>query len=123
MATKQAIQTVTVPASADLSTHQFKLGVINGSGKIALSGAGTRVDGVIGNKPSAADEATELQVGGIVKAIALGVIAPGAEIASNAAGLATTAVSTNYVFGISKALANTAANEIFPILVSKYNKV
>lgn len=122
MATTQSVTTVTYPASADLSAHQFKMGVINATGQVALcSVLGQRVDGVIGNKPTAAGQACELQVDGLVKLIAGPVaIVPGAEVATTAAGLAVTAVATNYVFGVYKGAANSASNQLISVLIDKY---
>lgn len=121
MAQVQSVETVTVPAAADLSAHQFKLAQINATGQAALiASGGVRVDGVIGNKPTAAGQACELQVGGLVKAIAGAAVTPGAEVAANASGLAIAAVATNYVFGVYKGAAACAANDLISILVDKY---
>jgi hypothetical protein len=40
MAFEVNLQTVSVPASADLSTKQFLFGTINASGQVAVTGAG-----------------------------------------------------------------------------------
>jgi hypothetical protein len=85
MAQVQSVTTVTYPAAADLSTHQFKLAQVNSTGQAALiASQGVRVDGVIANKPTAAGQPCELQVAGLVKAIAGAAITPGAEVMSNA---------------------------------------
>ena len=53
MAFEVNLQTVSVPASADLSTKQFLFGTINASGQVAVTGAGLASDGVIALGPSA----------------------------------------------------------------------
>lgn len=121
MSKTQAVVTISKPASGDLSASQFLFGVLNGSGQVALvSTQGARVDGVIANKPTAAAQPCELQVDGLVKAIAGGVIAPGGEVMSSSAGKAIAATTGNYVFGIYAGAANSANNDMIEILVDKY---
>lgn len=121
MAQQQKMVCISVPASGDLSAHQFKLGQINASGQVALiASQGVRVDGVIGNKPNAQGIATELHVDGLVKAIAGAAITPGNEVMASASGLAITATTTNYVFGVFLGTAACAANDVISILVDKY---
>jgi hypothetical protein len=121
MAFTQYLETVSLPASGDLSAAQFKLGQINSSGQVAaISGSGVRVDGVIANKPTAAGQPTELQVGGLVKCLAGAAINPGVEVMSNASALAITATATNYVFGVYVGSAACASGDMIPVLVDKY---
>lgn len=123
MAQEQSKTTVTFPASGDLSANQFKFGVVGALGQVSLvAGLGAIITGVIENKPTAALQATEVAVDGIVKVISSGVINPGAEVASTAAGLAIAAVSTNFVFGTYVGIVAAAANDIIPVLVDKYYK-
>jgi hypothetical protein len=120
MSTQSTLETVTLPSSGNLSTHQFKFGVVNGSGQVALAGAGTRVDGVIANKPAAQTDPVEFQVGGIVNVIAAGAINPGAEVASDASGLAVAAAGGNYVAGVHVGTAAAAANDVIRVLYKSY---
>lgn len=121
MATTQVVETITAQAAGDLSSSQFLLGQINGSGQVAVVGTqGVRVDGVIMNKPTAQGQACELAVGGMPKCIFGAAVTPGAEVMSNAAGKAITATATNYVFGVYMGKAAAANNDLGPVLIDKY---
>lgn len=131
MAYEQDVEIRSVNAAADLSTKQFYGVKINSSGLLALcDAAGENVYGVLQNKPDAAGRAASVAVSGITKAIAGGVIAPGATVAVNAsgkfvdaseavvdtqAGSATDAVIGSFVVGVCRATANTATDDIFPL--------
>ncbi len=54
MAYELGNQSISIPASADLSAKQFYFGTINASGQVAVTGAGLAADGVMGDKPAAA---------------------------------------------------------------------
>jgi hypothetical protein len=84
---------LTLPAAADYQTtsKQFYAVDINATGQAVLvSAAGQRVVGVLQNKPLA-NQAATVQVAGVTKMIASGVIATGATVASDAAGKAKAA--------------------------------
>lgn len=121
-------------AGADLSAAQYQFVKLNASGQVVLAGAGEEVYGVLYNKPTSG-QAAMIATDGVAWVKAAGVIAPGARVASNASGLATTAaagtvntsdagatgdptVGSN-VFGIAQNTANTAANQIFPVLITR----
>lgn len=72
-------------AGSDLSAKQFFLGNIASDGAVDSAAAGKRCDGVIYNKPAAA-EAVELVAGGRVKYIAGGTISAGDYVTADSAG-------------------------------------
>lgn len=123
MATTQAVVTISRPANADLSASQFRFGAVNTSGRVVLaSGSGQRCDGVIGNKPTALGQPTELQVGGVVKVICAAAINPGVEVMTDANGAAIVATSTNNVLGIYQGTSASASGDVISILIVKYVK-
>ena len=122
MSTIQSVTTITVPANADLSTKQFFCGSINGSGKVAVTGAGARCDGLIQNKPAAAGDPTELAIMGLAKGIAGGAINPGAEVASDAAGELVAAAAGNYIVGVYVGATAAADGQLISVLLTKYQK-
>lgn len=117
-------------AAADLSAKQYYGVKINSSGLAALcDAAGELCYGVLQNDPTAGKQAS-IAIGGITRAIAGGVIQPGATVAVNAsgkfvdaseavvdtqAGSATDAVIGSYACGICRATAATATNDLFPL--------
>lgn len=122
MSTTQAVTTITVPANA--ASTQFLVGAINATGRYAVNTvSGAHCDGVCANKPLLQDDATELQVAGLVKATAGAAITPGAEVMADGTGKLITATTTNEVFGIYKGAAACANGDIIQVLVTKYHKV
>jgi len=106
-----------IEAGADLSTHQYKFGVINSSGQVILNtGAGGVVDGVIQDDPDAAGKGVVFAYMGTSKLNAGGTVTMGDLIMSTAAGLGVTATTTNYFFG--RALSSAASGEIFTLKIS-----
>lgn len=119
MAYENTPEMITVPAAADLSTHQYKLMTLNSSGQAALGNATNLIVGVLQNKPTAAGQAATLCWAGVSKVVAAGVITAGARVTSDANGLAIAATTAgDAVIGV--ALATSAANDIIPILINPY---
>lgn len=119
MATEQLVadNTVTYPANADLSAHQFKAVDVNSSGNIVLaSAAGQRVIGVLQNKPNAAGQSAGVAVSGVTKMIASAAITAGALVTTTNAGLAVTAATTNFILGRAMTAAG-AANDVIEVLL------
>lgn len=116
MAFEVGTQTVSVPASTDLSAKQFYFGLINSSGQVAVVGAGLAADGVIANKPDAQGRACALQTmpGQIARIQLGGTVANGALLEANASGLAITQSSGKI---LARALAAGVANDIIPALL------
>lgn len=117
-------------AAADLSAKQFYGVYVDSTGKAALcAAAGVQVYGVLQNVPTAGKQAS-VAVSGITRAIAGGVIAPGAKVKVDSAGKFVTAAATtadasassataattgSYVVGIARNTANTASGDLFPL--------
>ena len=116
MAFEVGTQTVSVPASTDLSAKQFYFGAINASGQVAVVGAGLAADGVIANKPDLQGRACALQTmpGQIVRIQLGGTVANGALLEANASGLAITQSSGKI---LARALSAGVANDIIPALL------
>jgi predicted RecA/RadA family phage recombinase len=105
----------TLIAAADLRTHQYKFCNIDGTGKAALGGAGTRAVGVIQNKPNSG-EATEICHTGISKVKSGAGVTVGDVVMSDSTGRAITATSTNHRVGIALATAG-GADVLIPVLI------
>lgn len=108
---------VTLPANADLSAAQYKLGTVTSSGKVAVTGAGAAADGVIRNDPAAADRAVSLLTGrgAISKIVAGAAVSAGDALESDSSGRVITRSSG---IRVGKALAAAAAaGDIIPVLL------
>lgn len=118
MATKQATQSLTLKAAADLSTKQHFFVKVTAAQSVNLCSAITDVAiGVLNNKPDAANKAAEVDVSGTTKVVAGAAIAAGARVAPMASGKAQTAASTQVPRGIAldAAAADGDVIEIFLI--------
>ena len=102
MTVMQSRDTRTEIAGANLSTAQFKFVTLESTGKVILANAaGEQSYGVI-IVGAPADAAVTVVRTGSVMVEAGGNIAAGAAVATNAAGEAQTAASTNIVMGYAK---------------------
>lgn len=116
MATDEAVQTITIPASADLSTKQYELAVIDTSGQLAiLASQGADADGVLYNDPNAAGVEGTLAFGGKVKVKYGATITAGDKLTSGADGRAETAASGDHVIG--KAVVSGVDGDIGEMLI------
>jgi hypothetical protein len=116
---------ISLPAAADLSTHQFKFVVVDANGRAALVVAsGGQADGVLQDKPNALGKHGDVMLigaGGVSKVVAGAVVAAGALVMSDTTGRAITATATNWVLG--RALsASGAANEILSVEIGQRGK-
>lgn len=115
------IKVGTLLAATDLSTTgQFRLGVINSSGKIALASAGARVDGAIQNNP-AIDRPVEFDILGITHVEYGGTITAGNELEAGSSGVAVILSGATYCIGI--ALESGVSGEIHPVLLKQIGAV
>lgn len=96
MATEKVICTDTIPATADLRTHQYKLVTLAG----ALAGAAA-VAFALQDKPNNGQNGT-IGVAGISKVVYGATVALGAKLASNGSGQAITATTGQTVVGIAR---------------------
>jgi hypothetical protein len=119
MAFDNFVQSVSLPAAADLSAAQFKLLTVNSSGNAALAGATSLVVGVLQNKPDAAGKAATVAYAGVSKVVAGGSITAGARVTADANGAAVAAASAgDAVLGV--ALATASSGDLIPVLINPY---
>jgi len=104
----------TFPASTDLSTNQYHFVTIDGSGQLALAGAGARAF-VLVDKPDAAGETGTVIVVGKTKVVAGGTISAGNNVTPDASGEAVVAATGDEICGI--AMEDAAAGELCQVLV------
>lgn len=111
----------TLLAAADFSTTgQFRFGVINSSGKVALASAGARVDGCIQNNP-AADRPVEMDIVGVTHVEYGATITAGDELEAGANGVAVVLAGAPYCAAV--ALESGASGEIHPVLLKMIGAV
>lgn len=118
MAYEEKLDTISAPASADLSASQFCAVLYNSSGEIALAAANGPMDGVLQDKPEASGRAGCVGINGVTKAVASAAIAAGANVAVATSGQFKTAASTNVVVGRAVTAA-TGAGSIFSLLIAR----
>ena len=107
----------TLLSAADFSTTgQFRFGTIDSTGKVALTGAGGRADGIIDNNP-AAGRAVELTIFGVEMIEYGGTIVAGANVKSGASGVAVTHGGTGFVVAV--ALESGVSGDIRPVLLKQ----
>ena len=116
MSNMEKVESVSVPASADLSSNQFKFMLVDSSGELALvAAAGGDSDGVLLNAPAAQGRPGELGYLGRLKVIiGTGDLTAGDKVQSDATGLAITAASGDHVLG--KCLVGGVAGELGEVL-------
>lgn len=116
MANEVPGQVISLEAGADLSAKQFFFIEHAADGQVDPAGAGADADGVLQNKPSAADQAASIMINGVSKVSAGAAIARDALVMSDANGQAVTALGGSKVLG--KALeASGGADEIIKVLL------
>lgn len=105
---------VTLEAGVDFSAKQFFFVSVSADGQIDPAGNGAHADGVIQNDPSAAGDAAEVAIAGIVKVSAGGVVTAGGPVASDAAGECVDAATGDVILGT--ALETGADGQIIRII-------
>jgi hypothetical protein len=106
---------VTIEAAGDLSGAQFRAVTRNSAGRAALhSGQGTRMTGILQNKPSALGRAGPVMLNGTSKAVASAAIVVDAPVTTTGDGRFMTAVTGDLVVGRAVTAAS-AADAIFTI--------
>ena len=99
-------------AAGDYRALQFRAMALDANGLMAQNTtAGGRIAGVLQNKPNL-NEACTVMLSGVTKIVAGAAVAVGAEIASDAAGRAVTAVAGNHVIGEAETAAANAGELI-----------
>lgn len=97
-------QAETYIAGADLSAAQY-LFVTSDGDEVTATGAGEAATGVLFNAPVQNDAATVVRGGEVNVYVGTGGLTIGAEVASDAAGKAVAATSTDEVVGIARTAA------------------
>lgn len=124
MAYETPVLDMTFPASADLSTKQFLATDLDANGRVIIvAAAGSRVLGVLQDKPTAIDQGCQIRLAGITKMISGGAITVGDLVASDNAGKGKTASAlvqatgaASNVLGI--ALTGAANGDAFPVFLT-----
>lgn len=120
----------TIPASADLSSFQYRAVFINSSGSAgtfteAGGTAGTPPIGILTNKPAAAGRGARVAMQGITKMEAAMAINPGDVVVAKQAGRGSalsaggSVAGTGWAVGIAKGVA-AASGDIFDIYVNPF---
>ena len=87
MAITEAAISITLPAAADLRTHQFKFVEVTSTGAVNLCSDDAHADGVLQNDPNTG-EAAVVTIFGVTKVKCGAVVTRGANVASGANGAA-----------------------------------
>lgn len=122
---------VTVPASADLSSFQYRGIVLTSSGSAGthaevVGTAATATFGILTNKPAAANRAARVCIQGITKleavsAIAIGDIVTVAGAGGRGSALVATPLTAGTGWAIGRALSRAAASgDIFEVYVNPF---
>jgi hypothetical protein len=101
MAIQEAVVSITLPAGADLRTHQYKFVTVNSDGKIVLSANNATAFGIVLNAPNTNEAATVAVPGsGILKVKCGAAVTRGNTVGSGANGAAKNTVTASAVLGI-----------------------
>ena len=115
MAYNENVKCITLPAAADFSTTgMYRFGSVNASGQVALTAADARIDGVVYDKPDTIGHATAVAIEGIAMVELGGTVAAGAEVESDASGVAVTKAA-GLAGGV--ALVAGVSGDIIPVLL------
>lgn len=114
MAAEQSMICLSAEADADMTANYLELVKFTSTGVAVCSTQGERADGVLQNKPGAADRAATVCVLGRTKVYAGATIARGNLITAGADGRAEVAASGDFVCG--RALTGGADGEIIDML-------
>lgn len=116
-ALEREVVSITIPADADLSASQFRIAVVNSDEQAAIAaGATGKIIGVLYNKPSAADVAAEIAIGGVARVTAGGVVAAGDLLTSDGNGKAIATTTTGHVL-LGRALTGGADTQLIEVLL------
>lgn len=108
---------ITLEASTDLSSYQYRFVVSNGDGTCNLAGDGAAVTGVLQNKPTAG-QAASVVVDGVSKVKAAGsTVAAGDLVASSTVGLAVAVAAGDYTVGRVLAGSSGSTGRVLTVLL------
>jgi hypothetical protein len=115
MAIQEAVVSITLPAGANLTTHQYKFVTVNDAGKVVLSGNNATAYGILLNAPNTDEAATVAVPGsGILKVKCGANVTRGGTVGSDANGAAKNTATASAVLGI--ALETGANGRVISIL-------
>jgi len=90
MSYEEALKTISVEASDDLSADQYKIVDVDTSGQlVVVSSAGAKMIGVLQDKPAAAGRVGSVGIDGVTKVVTGATFDAGVRVYSDDAGLAT----------------------------------
>lgn len=112
-----------ISAGADLSTTgQHRFVTVDSTGRVVLTGAAGRSEGVLANNPIE-DQAAEVQGhGAVAKVSASAAIAAGDSVASAANGQGRTAVALDFIIGVCVEAAG-ASGELCSVYITMPGKL
>ena len=95
---------ITLPASGDMSSQQYRIVKVDGSGRcVSGSAAADILIGVLQNKPAATDRGAQIRISGFTKIVGGAALAEGDMVTSNGQGFGTAAAATSvgcHILGI-----------------------
>jgi hypothetical protein len=119
MAYDNQVQSITLPAAADLSAQQYRCLTVDSNGRAAVANATALAIGILQNDPNAAGQAATVAYAGVSKAKAGGSITAGARVTADANGAVIAATTAgDAVIGV--ALAGAASGDIIPVLINPF---
>jgi hypothetical protein len=98
MAVQEALISITLPAAADLRTHQYKFVEITSTGAVNLVGNNAHADGVLLNDPNTG-EAAVVGISGVLKVECGANVTRGGNVGSGANGEAKDAATASAILG------------------------
>lgn len=113
MAFSESNISVSIPAGADLRTHQYKFVSIDANGNVVLAGNNEHADGIVQNAPNTGEPA-EVTIMGIAKLACGAAVTTGGDVGSGANGAGKNAVTASAVLGT--ALQTGANGRVISIL-------
>lgn len=110
---------LSVPVSADLSTHQYKVVDIDSSGQAGLFDGANPALGILQDAPAASGRAGNVRQGGVSKAQVTGAIVIGDRLAPNASGLLVPADTVKAPAIATARQANASGTGVLAVLVER----
>jgi len=107
---------LSIPASGDLSTKQYRFITIDGSGNAAVSTRGALSVGVLQDAPAATGRPGKVRIVGATKVVAGGTVTAGQAIVADANGAAVNASSADNAY-MGFALASAVSGDVFAIVL------
>ena len=113
MAFSESNISVSLPAGADLRTHQYKFVSIDSDGNVVLTADDAHADGIVQNAPNTGEPA-EVAIMGVAKLACGDAVTRGGDVGSGANGAGKTAATASAVLGT--ALQTGADGRVISIL-------